>query len=109
MALVMHASLAVHPGEWLKSEVIDAQGIAIGALANAIGVSRQTVSSLLNGRTALSADTAIRFEKLFGIKVEAQRLGAAIVSKICCNAARKACVSTSVNPVHARLLTPAAM
>lgn len=70
MALVMHPSLVVHPGEWLKSEVIDAQGIAIGALANAIGVSRQTVSALLNGRAALSADMAIRFEKLFGIKAD---------------------------------------
>jgi hypothetical protein len=35
MTLVMRASLVVHPGAWLKSEVIDAQGIAIGALANA--------------------------------------------------------------------------
>ena len=70
MALVMHPSLIVHPGEWLKSEVVDVQGIAIGSLANAIGVSRQAVSALLNGRTALSADMAIRFEKLFGIKAD---------------------------------------
>jgi addiction module HigA family antidote len=62
MALVMHPSLVVHPGAWLQSEVVDAQGIATGALANAIGVSRQTVSAILNDRTALSADMAIRFE-----------------------------------------------
>ncbi len=70
MALVMHSSLIVHPGKWLKSEVVDAKGIAIGSLANAFGVSRQAVSALLNGRTALSADMAIRFEKLFGIKAD---------------------------------------
>jgi antitoxin HigA-1 len=70
MALTMHASLAVHPGEWLKSEVVEAQGIAIGTLASAIGVSRQSVSALLNGRSSLSADMAIRFEKLFGIKAD---------------------------------------
>jgi antitoxin HigA-1 len=66
----MHPSLAVHPGEWLRSEVVDAQGITVGALAKATGVSRQAVSALLNGRVALSAEMAIRFEKLFGIKAD---------------------------------------
>jgi addiction module HigA family antidote len=66
MALDTHSLLIVYPGELLKYEKIDAMGITIGSLANAIGVSRQTVSALLNGRTALSADLAIRFEKLFG-------------------------------------------
>jgi len=70
MALNMHPSLAVHPGVWLKSEIIEAQGVAIGALANACGVSRQAVSAVLNGRSALSADMAIRFEKLFDVKAD---------------------------------------
>ena len=70
MALNMHPSLAVHPGVWLKSEIIEAQGVAIGALANAFGVSRQAVSAVLNGRSALSADMAIRFEKLFDVKAD---------------------------------------
>ena len=70
MALTMHPSLAVHPGDWLKTEIVEANGIAIGALANAFGVSRQAVSALLNGRASLSADMAIRFEKLFGIKAD---------------------------------------
>lgn len=70
MALVMHPSLAVHPGDWLKTEIVEANGIAIGSLAKAFGVSRQAVSALLNSRAALSADMAIRFEKLFGIKAD---------------------------------------
>ena len=70
MALEMHPSLAVHPGEWLKTEVVEANGVAIGALASAFGVSRQALSALLNSRSALSADMAIRFEKLFGIKAD---------------------------------------
>jgi antitoxin HigA-1 len=70
MALIMHSSLVVHPGEWLKTEVVEANGLAIGALAKAFGVSRQAVSALLNSRAALSADMAIRFEKLFGIKAD---------------------------------------
>ncbi len=70
MALTMHPSLAVHPGIWLKSEIIDSNGIAIGALAKAFGVSRQSVSAILNGRSALSADMAIRFEKLFDVRAD---------------------------------------
>ena len=70
MALKMHPSLAIHPGTWLKSEIIEANGVAIGQLANAFGVSRQAVSAVLNGRSALSADMAIRFEKLFDVKAD---------------------------------------
>lgn len=70
MALTMHPSLAVHPGDWLKTEIVEANGVPIGALAAAFGVSRQAVSALLNGRAALSADMAIRFEKLFDVKAD---------------------------------------
>jgi len=70
MALNMHPSLAVHPGDWIKTELLAPQNIAIGALAKAFGVSRQALSALLNSRSALSADMAIRFEKAFGIKAD---------------------------------------
>ena len=70
MALIMHPSLAVHPGDWLKSQLIEVKGIPIGALSEAFGVSRQAISAVLNGRAALSAEMAIRFEKAFGIKAD---------------------------------------
>jgi antitoxin HigA-1 len=70
MALTMHPSLAVHPGNWLKTEIVEAQGVGISALAAAFGISRQAVSALLNERSALSAEMAIRFEKLFGAKAD---------------------------------------
>jgi antitoxin HigA-1 len=70
MTLTMHPSLAIHPGDWLKTEIVEANSIGIGALANAFGISRQAVSALLNSRASLSADMAIRFEKLFGIKAD---------------------------------------
>jgi antitoxin HigA-1 len=70
MALTMHPSLAVHPGDWLKTELVEPKGVGVSMLAAAFGVSRQAVSALLNGRAALSADMAIRFEKLFGISAD---------------------------------------
>ena len=70
MALTMHPSLAVHPGDWLKSEVVDPHGVSISRLAAGFHVSRQALSNLFNGRASLSADMAIRFEKAFGIKAD---------------------------------------
>ncbi len=70
MALIMHPSLAVHPGDWLKSEIVDPSGVSINLLASCFHVTRQTLSSLFNGHTALSAEMAIRFEKAFGVKAD---------------------------------------
>lgn len=70
MAINIHSSFAVHAGTWLKSEVVEAHGIKINDLAEAFGLSRQAISGLLNGRYALTADMAIRFEHAFGVKAE---------------------------------------
>jgi len=70
MAMTMHPSLAVHPGDWLKSEVVDPHGVSINRLAACFHVTRQTLSNLLSGHTGLSAEMAIRFEKAFGIKAD---------------------------------------
>lgn len=70
MALRMHPSLAVHVGDWLKTEIVDPAGLSVTALAAHFGVSRQALSTLLNGNASLSADMAIRFEKAFGVKAD---------------------------------------
>lgn len=70
MALEMHSSLTVHVGDWLKTEIVEPAEISVKALAVHFGVSRQAMSSLLNGNSGLSADMAIRFEKAFGVKAD---------------------------------------
>ena len=70
MALKMHPSLAVHVGDWLRTEIVVPTGMSVRALAEHLGVSRQALSTLLNGNSGLSADMAIRFEKAFGIKAD---------------------------------------
>ena len=64
MAMTMHPSLAVHPGDWLKSEVVDPHGVSINRLAASFHVTRQTLSNLFNGHTALSADMAATNDSL---------------------------------------------
>jgi addiction module HigA family antidote len=66
----MHPSLAVHAGEWLNAEIVEPSGLSVTALAGHLGVSRQALSTLLNGHAGLSADMAIRFEKAFGVRAD---------------------------------------
>ena len=70
MAIKLHASFAVHPGEWLRAEIVEPAGLNVTELADHMDVARQSMSKLLNGRQGLSADMAIRFEKAFGLKAE---------------------------------------
>ena len=70
MAIKLHPSFAVHPGEWLREEIVAPSGLNVTELADHLDVSRQSISKLLNARQGLSADMAIRFEKAFGLRAE---------------------------------------
>ena len=60
----------VHPGPFLRTEIIDAHSLSVTGAARILGVSRPTLSSLLNARANLSGDMALRFEKAFGVDME---------------------------------------
>lgn len=70
MAIKLHSSFAVHPGAWLRTEIVEPHNLTVGAAAEHLGVTRQTLSKLLNGNQDLTADMAIRFEKVFGISAD---------------------------------------
>lgn len=70
MGIKLHPSFAVHPGEWLRSEIVEPHGLSVTAIAGKLHVTRQAMSNLLNGRAGLSAEMAIRFEKAFGLSAE---------------------------------------
>jgi len=59
-----------HPGQFIKMEIIDPLGLSVTAAAKVLGVTRPTLSALLNGRAALSSDMALRIEKAFGPKMD---------------------------------------
>lgn len=65
-----HLFQPTHPGEFVRMEVIEPLGLTVTDAAQALGVTRQAVSALLNGRASLSAEMAIRLEKAFGLKME---------------------------------------
>jgi antitoxin HigA-1 len=70
MAIALHPSFAVHPGPWLRSEIVEPHGLTVTAAARKLGVTRQAMSNLLTGSAGLSAEMAIRFETAFGLKAE---------------------------------------
>jgi addiction module HigA family antidote len=70
MAIQLHPSMAVHPGPWLKRNVIDHYEMSITEAAERLHVTRPHMNNLLNGKAGLSAEMAIRFEKAFGLKAD---------------------------------------
>ena len=70
MAIKLHSSFAVHAGVWLRTEIVEPHGLTVSAVAEKLGVSRQAMSSLFNGRAGISAEMAIRFEKAFGLSAD---------------------------------------
>ena len=55
-----------HPGEILKDLVIEPLGLSITDAARYLGVSRKTLSKVLNGRGAVTPEMALRLEMVFG-------------------------------------------
>lgn len=60
----------VHPGGFIKHEVIEALGLSVTAAAGILGVTRSALSSLLNERSYLSPEMALRIEKAFCIPMD---------------------------------------
>ena len=55
-----------HPGEMLREDFLPDYGLTVSGLADALGVSRQTVNELLRERRAVSPRMALRLSRFFG-------------------------------------------
>ena len=60
----------IPPGEIVREEFMRPLGISVSALARDIAVPANRISQILNGKRALSADTALRLGKYFGVSPE---------------------------------------
>lgn len=59
-----------HPGDLIRTEIIELLGLSVTGAAEALGVRRATLSDLLNGKAALTPEMALRIEKAFGPSME---------------------------------------
>lgn len=64
----MHEPL--HPGEIVKDALIDGPGLSVTEAANKLGVSRTSLSRLLNGHAGISPEMALRLSKLLKTSIE---------------------------------------
>jgi len=60
----------VHPGGFVKREIVDAPDLSVTRAALALGVTRPALSALLNERAHLSPEMALRIEKVFGVSMD---------------------------------------
>lgn len=59
-----------HPGVFIRQEIVEELDLTITRVAEILGVRRATLSDLLQGRSALSPEMALRLEQAFGVGME---------------------------------------
>ena len=55
-----------HPGGIVRRQCLEPLGLTVTRAAEGLGVTRQALTELLNGRTGISVEMAIRLSKTFG-------------------------------------------
>ncbi len=59
-----------HPGLFLRFEMMQGRGLTVTEAAQALHVTRPALSTVLNGKTSLTSEMALRFEKAFGLSMD---------------------------------------
>lgn len=59
-----------HPGDFIRTEVIEELGLSVKRAAEILGVRRATLSDLLNANASLSPEMALRIEKAFDVNMD---------------------------------------
>ncbi|MSO98662.1 MAG: addiction module antidote protein, HigA family [Rhodospirillaceae bacterium] len=55
-----------HPGRLIRNTCLEPLGLSVTTGADALKIARPTLSNVVNGKAAISAEMAIRLEKAFG-------------------------------------------
>lgn len=55
-----------HPGEYIRYDCLEPLGISVTRGAEALGVSRKTLSAVINGRANVTTNLALRLARAFG-------------------------------------------
>jgi len=69
-AYIMRMHNPPHPGEIIKSLCLEPLGVSITDAAKALGVSRKTLSAIINGRASISPEMAVRLSIAFSTSAE---------------------------------------
>ena len=59
-----------HPGDFIRTEVIEELGLSITKAAAILGVRRATLSAVLNAKAGVSPEMALRIEQAFDVSMD---------------------------------------
>jgi antitoxin HigA-1 len=59
-----------HPGDFIRTEILDELGLSMSKAAEVLQVRRATLSDLVNGKAGVSPEMALRIEKAFGVSMD---------------------------------------
>lgn len=62
--------IPVPPGEVLREDFMRPLGLSINKLARDVGVPANRISAIVNGKRSITADTALRLERYFGVTAQ---------------------------------------
>jgi addiction module HigA family antidote len=60
----------VHPGSFIRTEILDELNLSVARASEILGVRRATLSDLVNEKAALSPEMALRVEKAFDVSMD---------------------------------------
>ncbi len=60
----------IHPGEILKTELMEPYGLSGNALSRLLSIPANRITEIVNGQRGISIDTALRLSKCFGMSAE---------------------------------------
>ncbi len=66
----MRATDPIHPGVTLDEDFLQPFNLSANKLALILGVPQNRISEIIRGRRGISADTALRLEKAFGVSAQ---------------------------------------
>ena len=56
-----------HPGSFIRTEILEELDLSIGHAADILGVGDETLADLIDGKSSLSPEMALRVEQAFGV------------------------------------------
>ncbi|WP_289058603.1 HigA family addiction module antitoxin [uncultured Flavobacterium sp.] len=56
----------IHPGSILKMELVEGRNLTVGKIAKLLDATRSNISNILNGKTSITPNMALRIEVVFG-------------------------------------------
>ena len=59
-----------HPGDFIKTEILEELNLSVAHAAEILGVRRATLSDLIHGKASLSPEMALRIEKAFDVSMD---------------------------------------